>query len=362
MQRHWQRKPLLVRGAVPGMKPPLGRTALFDLAARDDVECRLVSHTPGGWQLRRGPLGRRSLPPLARPGWTLLVQGVDLHHDGVHALLQRFSFVPGARLDDLMISYASDGGGVGPHVDSYDVFLLQAEGRRRWRIGRQRDTTFLPDVPLKILARFEPEEEHLLEAGDMLYLPPGWAHDGVAEGPCQTYSIGFRAPGRGEIVRELLGRVAEEADELVGDALYGDRGQSATDAPGAVPEGLRAFAHAAVRDALAQGEVLDRALGEMLTEPKPSVWFEPGPGVSLEWAVVLDRRTRMLHDAKHIFVNGDSWRAAGRDALLMRRLADRRFLAAHEVARASPAARTLLRTWGEAGWLHERKAPDGPID
>src|SRR6185369_3583435 len=127
--------------------------------------------------LRRGPLARRALPPLAQPGWTLLVQGVDLHDAGAHALLNQFRFVPDARLDDLMISYASDTGGVGPHFDSYDVFLLQAQGRRRWRIGRQRDLTLRVDVPLKILARFEPEAEHVLEPGDLLYLPPRYAHD-----------------------------------------------------------------------------------------------------------------------------------------------------------------------------------------
>src|SRR5687767_9412173 len=205
MKRHWQRKPLLVRGAVPGLPPVADRNALFALAGRDDVESRLVEkHDDGRWSLRRGPFARRALPPLARPRWTLLVQGVDLHLDAAHELLQRFRFVPEARLDDLMVSYASDAGGVGPHFDSYDVFLLQAQGRRRWRIGAQKDLTLRDDVPLKILRHFEPEFDYVLEPGDMLYLPPGYAHDGVAQGECQTYSIGFRAPARGELAQELL--------------------------------------------------------------------------------------------------------------------------------------------------------------
>ena len=362
MKRHWQRKPLLVRGAVPGMQPLVERAALFALAEREEVESRLITQAAGGWALRRGPLPRRVLPPLSRPGWTLLVQGMDLHHDGLHALMQRFRFVPDARLDDLMISYASDQGGVGPHFDSYDVFLLQAQGRRRWRIGRAQDLSLQEGVPLKILANFRPEEEHLLEAGDMLYLPPGWAHDGVAQGPCQTYSIGFRAAGRAELVRELLGRLAEEAEELVDESLYVDRGQAATESPGAIPTALQAYTGDAVALALREPHVLNRALGEMLSEPKPRVWFEGGATGAPQRGLVLDRRTRMMHDALHIFVNGESWRAAGRDAALMRKLADQRCLDAADLRRASKAAIALLQSWHEAGWLHETGTDHERID
>jgi 50S ribosomal protein L16 3-hydroxylase len=182
MSRHWQKKPLVVRGAIPGFSPLLERPALFTLAGQDEVESRLVEQQGDRWKFRRGPFARKVIPPLSRAGWTLLVQGLDLHDDAAHGLLQRFSFLPQARLDDLMVSYATDGGGVGPHFDSYDVFLLQAQGRRRWRIGRQKDLELRDDVPLKILANFEPEEEHVLEPGDMLYLPPRYAHDGVAVG------------------------------------------------------------------------------------------------------------------------------------------------------------------------------------
>ncbi len=135
MRRHWQRKPLLVRAAWPQATPPLTRAQLFALAADPDVESRLVCRLGAGWSVRHGPLPRRSLPPLRQAGWTLLVQGVDLFVDAAHQMLRPFRFVPDARLDDLMVSYASDGGGVGPHVDAYDVFLLQLQGRRRWRIG-----------------------------------------------------------------------------------------------------------------------------------------------------------------------------------------------------------------------------------
>ena len=354
MRRHWHKKPLLVRNAIDRFSPPLTRAQLFALAARDDVESRLVVQGAGphGWQMRRGPFGRRALPALNRPGWTLLVQGVDLHDDSVHALMQQFRFVPDARLDDLMISHATDGGGVGPHFDSYDVFLLQAHGSRRWRIGRQKDLSLQDDVPLKILARFEPEQEFVLEPGDMLYLPPRWAHDGIAEGECQTYSIGFRSPARGELARELLQRLADDAGDAAGDALYRDPGQHAVASPGAIPDALRDFARDAMQAALKDPQALACALGEYLTEPKSNVWFDAGGAPRRLRAVALDRRTRMMHDARHIFINGESYRAGGRDAVLMRALADTRQLDARQLAGASDDALALLRSWCESGWVH----------
>jgi len=353
MTRHWQKKPLLVRAALPGFQPLLGRSELFALASNDEVESRLVAQ-PGkkGWEFRKGPFARRALPALSRPGWTLLVQGVDLHDPRAHELLRQFRFVPEARLDDLMISYATDGGGVGPHFDSYDVFLLQAQGRRRWRIGRQKDLTLRDDLPLKVLANFEPEEEYLLEPGDMLYLPPRYAHDGVAEGECQTYSIGFRSPGRGELARELLQRLSEDAADTAGEALYRDPAQEAVETPGAVPPQLQHFARDAMQAALKDPLALDRVLGEYLTEPKASVWFEGGQACAALREIALDRRSRMMYDARHVFINGESYRASGRDAVLMRTLADRRRLGSAELARASAAAQGLLQSWCEAGWAH----------
>ncbi|MDB5871960.1 MAG: hypothetical protein JWQ07_1402 [Ramlibacter sp.] len=356
MKKHWQKKPLLVRGALPGFAPLLARSELFELAARDDVESRLVAQDGSDWRFRRGPFARRSLPPVSRPGWTLLVQGVDLHEPAAHELLARFRFVPQARLDDLMISYATDGGGVGPHFDSYDVFLLQAQGKRRWRIGRQKDLSLREGAPLKILDRFEPEEEYLLEPGDMLYLPPRYAHDGVAQGECQTYSIGFRAPRRGELAQELLQRLADDAAELAGDKVYADRGEDATATPGAIPQQLQRFARDALQAALKDPRALERALGEYLTEPKASVWFESGATRGALRAVVLDRRTSMMYNTDHVFINGESVRASGRDAALMRLLADRRSLGPGDLARASAAALSLLQSWREAGWLHAERA------
>ncbi len=358
MRRHWEKKPLLVRQAWPGVRPPIDRAGLFALAASDDVESRLVVHDGPAWRLRSGPLPRRALPAVSRPGWTLLVQGLDLHLDAARALLEPFRFVPEARLDDLMMSWASDGGGVGPHVDAYDVFLLQVHGRRRWRVGRVGDRRWIEGLPLRILQRFEPQFDWVLEPGDMLYLPPLWGHDGIAVDECMTCSVGFRSPNRNELAGELLQRLADVAAEAATDApLYRDPRQPATDRPGQVPEALQAFARAALQRLLADPRALQGALGEALTEPKPRVWFDAVDRPLADGGVRLDRRTRMLYDARHVFVNGEAYRVAGRDATLLRQLADHRRLGAAARRRLGPDARRAVVEWLSAGWLQPVEEP-----
>jgi len=365
MRRHWQKRPLLVRGAVTGdALAAIARADLFELAARDEVQSRLIERRDGRWRLRHGPFARRALPPLSRPHWTLLVQGVDLQLDAAHRLLSAFRFVPDARLDDLMVSYASDGGGVGPHVDSYDVFLLQLHGRRRWRVGPCSSPAFLPGLPLKILERFEPQDDWLLDAGDMLYLPPGWAHDGVADGECLTASIGFRSASRAEIVHQMLQRWLDADDLGEGiERLYRDPSQAAAANPARIPQRLQGYAAQAVARALADRSQLDCSLGEWLSEPAPGVVFDDVHEVprstngASAWR--LDRRTRMLYDDRHVFINGESFRASGRDAALMRRFADARRLDAVEHRALGVDACALLEDWAEAGWIHRVTAGAG---
>ena len=416
MRKYWQKKPLLIRAAIPGFKPLLSREELFAMAEQEDVESRLIVETvtkpasksasksaskPAAksskkaadqWAMTSGPIYPDALPALKTPNWTLLVQGVDLHNQAAYELKNQFRFAPDARLDDLMISFATDGGGVGPHFDSYDVFLLQAEGTRRWKIGKQKDLMLQKDVPLKILANFAPEQEFVLEAGDMLYLPPMYAHEGVAVGECMTYSIGFRAPAEMELARELLQRFAddtleeeeevedekgEEDDEsddrniaLAGEysasnaikniakKLYKDPKQEAVEAPAQIPAALFDFAKVAVEKAMSDPDALARNLGEYLTEPKANVWFdEPEPDseediiLTRQNRVDLHPRSQMLFDARHIFLNGESWRAAGKDAVLMQRLANQRFLESKDLTKASDGAMALLQEWADAGWL-----------
>jgi len=366
MKRYWQKKPLLIRQAVPGGKSPIDRAALFELASQDDVESRLIVQSqaeppegskrrkkaaPGGWSMSQGPFARRALPTLSQDQWTLLVQGLDLHVPAAHELLNQFRFVPDARLDDVMISYATHGGGVGPHYDSYDVFLLQVHGTRRWRIGRLKDDTLVPGMPLKILQNFNCEQEWVLEPGDMLYLPPRWAHDGIAQGECMTCSIGFRVPEANGLAAELLIRVAEGLDSDKRQ-LYRDPDQDATSQPGRMPPQLQAFAADAVAKILRDPQQLQAALGEVMTEPKPRVWFEQGEPLPDGSGATLDAATRMMYDDKRVYVNGESWRAAGADMRLLQRLADRRTLTAAEVVNASDDVRNLLDQFCEDGWLH----------
>lgn len=380
MRRHWQKKPLVVRQAFPDIQPPVTRAELFRLAAQEGVESRLVQRDGKGprarWSLQQGPLPRRVLPPIAQPGWTVLLQGLNLHVPAADALLACFRFIPQARLDDLMVSWASEGGGVGPHFDSYDVFLVQVAGRRRWRIGRMDDARLRGNVPVKLIANFRHEEEHVLEAGDMLYLPPGWAHDGDAvDGECMTCSVGFRSASRGELVRESLLRLADAVGDALQDAvataaspllpadplcaLYGDASQAATPHPGRIPAALATFAARGVQQAVREPGALARALGEYLSEPKQQVFFEPCPSAQLQQrqrqaeqtGVCLDARSCMLYDDEHLYLNGESWRIGGEDAALLRQLADQRVLSSTLLRNASKGLRAQLRVWLEDGWL-----------
>ncbi|MBP8270530.1 MAG: cupin domain-containing protein [Sphaerotilus sp.] len=361
MRQHWQRTPLLVRQALPGVQPPLTRADLFKLAESEAVESRLVTRRGRGadeiWHLERGPLARRRLPALKQPDWTVLVQGLDLHLPNAQALLAQFRFIPQARLDDLMISWAAEGGGVGPHFDSYDVFLIQVQGQRRWRIGRMADARIRPDLPVKIIENFQPEQEWVLSPGDMLYLPPGWAHDGDAVGgECMTCSVGFRSPLRSELARETLLRLADavedEGDEGVRPVVYVDPDQPATTEPGRIPGALVRFAADGLRRVLEEHGALERALGEYLSEPKPTVEFAFGDPLPQGCGVVLDARSCMLYDDEHVFMNGDSWHAAGEDAQLLRRLADARRLEPGAMTSASSAVLRLLEQWCDDGWVH----------
>ena len=360
MRDHWQRKPLLVRRAAAENAPRISRKRMFEMAARDDVESRLVVNDAGKWSVRNGPIPRRALPAIGTPGWTLLVQGVDLHDDAAHRLLCRFRFIADARLDDLMLSFASDGGGVGPHVDSYDVFLLQVEGRRRWRVGRSASPRVRDDVPLKMLADFRPRHDWLLEPGDLLYLPPGWGHDGVAEGSCITASIGFRAPHATQLGAEVLRRMIEAVQDVGADAgavagdgqgsVYADAGAPATRSPSRIPAALQAFSDAAIDRIAADPQARRRALGEVLSEPKATTWFERSEPQPIDRGVVLDRRTRMLYDDINIYINGECHAAPARQRSPLRKLADRRCLTAVEVAALPAALRDLLLDWQHAGW------------
>jgi 50S ribosomal protein L16 3-hydroxylase len=266
LRRHWQKRPLCVRQALPGFRDPVTPAALARLAAREDVDARLVVEKGGGkpWEVSPGPLDPARRRGLPGSHWTLLVDGVDRHLPAVAALGDRFDFIPRWRADDVMVSLAAPRGTVGPHVDAYDVFLVQGRGRRRWQVATRFDPGLRPGLDLRILRRFRAEQEWVLEPGDLLYVPPGVAHYGVALEECLTYSVGFRAPSQREVVAAALQRVVHAAEA---ERLYADPDLDAERATGRISTTALRRMRGLLDGALARldDERFARAMGEMLT-------------------------------------------------------------------------------------------------
>ncbi len=216
LSRYWQKQPLLIRNAIPAIKSPLSAEQLAGLACKETVESRLIIKTQDAWLLRHGPFNCDDFTSLPNTNWTLLVQAVDHYIPEAAELLEQFNFIPRWRIDDLMMSYASDGGGVGPHYDHYDVFLVQTQGQRQWEVGGHYDdnSALRSDMPLKILRDFQAEQSWLLNPGDILYMPPGVGHNGVARGSdCITCSVGFRAASHNELLREYTDYISDKLSE-----------------------------------------------------------------------------------------------------------------------------------------------------
>lgn len=269
LRTHWQKRPLLIRNPWREWRNPLAPDELAGLACEAEVESRLITRTaPDGWELEHGPLSPARFEQLGKTPWTLLVQAVDHHVPEVAALLAPFRFIPNWRVDDVMVSYAVDGGGVGPHFDTYDVFLVQGLGRRRWRIGPECDdaTPLLPHDGLRLLAAFDPVDDWVLEPGDMLYVPPGFAHEGTALGDdCMTYSIGFRAPSRAELVSAWTDHVLDTLGE---DDRYADTDLGSQSNPGEIAPPAIARLQQMVAETLTDTARFARWFGEYATAPK----------------------------------------------------------------------------------------------
>lgn len=355
LRDYWHKKPLLIKGAIPGFKPLLKLDKLLEAAAKNHVEARLVTQVDGQWEMQHGPL--LEVPPRTQREWTLLVQGVNLLDERADALLREFRFIPDARLDDLMVSYATDGGGVGPHFDSYDVFLLQAQGKRRWKISAQQDLSLVEGLPLKILSNFVAEEEFVLEPGDMLYLPPQYAHDGVAEGECMTYSIGFRSPSYQELGEAFLQFMADSID-LPG--RYADPGLQPAKNPAEIPREMLANITEELNKVRFDEEDVTIFFGEYMSEPKHNVFFTPPAkplpvGRFMEAAakrgLTLSPKSLMLYRGKHVFINGESFAVGRHDKVVLDVLANERRLDGAQLAAASDDVLDALYTWYADGWI-----------
>lgn len=353
LRRHWQKKPLLARASLPRFAPLLSPRDLQDMAGSADTESRLIVQKGGRWQVSHGPFTRRDFAKLPARNWTLLVQGVNHVLPQARDLLAQFAFIPYARLDDLMVSYAPPGGGVGPHFDSYDVFLLQGEGRRRWRISNQRDLALVPDAPLKILSRFHASREWALSAGDMLYLPPRCAHDGVALDECITYSIGFRAPS----AQDLCGRFLEFLqDRLDAPQLYADPQLRPTRHPARIDKQMTQGLLRLLDNVRWNRDDLLHFIGEDLSAPKAHVVYAP-PRRALTLAAFaktagkqdlhLAPQSILLYDHAAFYINGERWTVPARARSRLRRFADHRML---PPAAAPAAGMDALYAWYRAGY------------
>ena len=341
LRDHWQRKPLLIRNPWTAWQNPLDPDELAGLACEDHVESRLIKQARDAWKVEPGPIPEKRFGKLGKAPWTLLVQAVDHHVPDVAALIAPFRFIPNWRIDDVMVSYASDGGGVGPHFDQYDVFLVQGLGTRRWQVGAlcDNDTELLPHDDLRLLANFEATDEWLLEPGDMLYVPPRFAHNGVAVGDdCMTYSVGFRAPSRSELIAHYVDDVLSDLSD---DDRYADAGLAAQPNPGEITGAALAQLHAMVMEKLADPTAFARWFGSYNSTPKyPDIDWAPEEAVTVEEFRARLAAGEALHrnpasrfsfvrqgDGVLLFVDGECFECAGEAAVFAEMLcAGKRFV------------------------------------
>jgi 50S ribosomal protein L16 3-hydroxylase len=279
LKEYWQKKPLLVRGALPDFESPLEPGELAGLACEEDVESRLILEDGGEkpWELRIGPFEEEDFLNLPPTRWTVLVQEVDRLIPDVADLLDAFAFVPKWRIDDVMVSYAPEHGHVGAHIDNYDVFLLQGRGRRRWEWGETpiHDEEIVPDLDVRMLAEFEADREAILEPGDMLYLPPRFAHHGVSmDDQCMTYSVGFRAPSHEDLIAAFMQDMLEHVDP---DARYGDPDLEVPEHPGEISEQALQKIRALFRQFTEDDDTIARWFGAYVTEPRRDRFAMPRP-------------------------------------------------------------------------------------
>lgn len=355
LREYWQKKPLLWRRAFPGFTGVVSRHALFRLASREDAEARFVRHGRSGWRLCRGPFTVEYFTKAPKRNWTLLLQDLNHFLPQASTLLQQFDFIPHARVDDVMVSYATVGGSVGPHFDSYDVFLLQGWGQRRWQISNQKDRDLVADAPLKILKHFRPEQEWLLDPGDMLYLPPGYAHHGVAMTECMTYSIGFRAPSAQDLASAFLSHLE---DNLALDGGYADPHLRISKHPGEIPLDMVDQATATMDRIRWDKKDVAHFIGAYLSEPKPHVFFTP-PARPLSQAkfiagaakngLKLALKSRFLYRNGEFYLNGEAFKAPKAARYSLHALADRRCVQGLKILDAKTAAQ--LYAWYLAGFV-----------
>jgi 50S ribosomal protein L16 3-hydroxylase len=355
LRDYWQKRPLLIRGAIPEFRGLLSPKQAIALACTEDVQARLVTQVDYQFELQQSPFKPKNFKGQDKTKWTVLIQGLNHHLPAAAELLKQFDFIPHARLDDLMVSYAPKGGGVGPHFDPYDVFLLQGLGHRRWQISTQSDRTLIEGAPLRILKDFKIEQEWVLEPGDMLYLPPQCAHNGIAEDDCMTYSIGFRTPAYQELAEQFLVYLQ---DRILIEGNYADPDLKTQVHPSEISPEMLNQVEQAIHQIRWDKEDIANFMGCYLSEPKPHIFFDaPEPELSLKkfeksilsCGLMLNLKTQMLCHDQSIFMNGESTQTTADDYPLLRELADKRELPA--LTNCSSGLIERLYQWYLDGYL-----------
>ena len=370
LKEYWQKKPLLIKKAIAGFSGLLSPEELAGLACEDDVQSRIIQQKDGQWMLKNGPFTDKDFSQLPSKDWTLLVQSVNHYLPEAARLLQQFDFIPHARLDDLMISYAPPGGGVGPHLDSYDVFLLQGQGKRLWRINEafDADHSLIEGAPLGILKNFVTSQEWLLEAGDMLYLPPQIAHWGIAvsaknnanmEENCMTYSIGFRAPKNQELVAEFLGflqdKLAQQKISIPG--IYQDMDLILQEHPAEIGHDMIKEVSTNLKKIQWSDVDIAEFLGTYLSEPKADVFFNTNKKIAMRvfsenlsnHGIALALKSQMLFFNDIFYMNGEQATFTGVSASILKELADKRAISSKTIA--DKHLLKQLYDWYIAGYL-----------
>jgi 50S ribosomal protein L16 3-hydroxylase len=278
LRDYWQKQPLLIRNGFPHFVDPISPEELAGLACEDEVEARLVFTRKNTWKLDTGPFTEKDFTTLPSRNWTLLVQAVDQWVPEVKALLESVNFIPGWRVDDVMISYATPNGGVGPHFDYYDVFLVQGQGNRVWKTGQRCTSEDISRTSsgLKLLAEFHTEQEWLLEPGDVLYVPPGIAHWGISRNNSLCYSLGFRAPSVSEMVLDYSDTCS---DQLSPDQRYTDPALKPATRAGEMDAVSLRQMQQLLRHALNDTETMNLWFGRHMTQPKNPDSFQPADSI-----------------------------------------------------------------------------------
>lgn len=361
LRDYWQKKPLLIRQAFPGFNGLLNPAELIQLACAEDVQARIVTQSRGKFGLQHSPLEPEDFGHFGSRKWTVLVQGVNHILSEASELLGKFNFIPHARLDDLMVSYAPKGGGVGPHFDAYDVFLLQGHGHRRWQISTQADRTLIEGAPLRILKDFRVEQEWVLAPGDMLYLPPQCAHNGIAEDDCMTYSIGFRTPAYQELAEQFLVYLQ---DRIEIDGTYADPDLKLQTHPSEISNAMLRQVAGAIAQVRWDREDVANFLGCYLSEPKPHIYFD-APEHPLDrrqfgqrlkrQGITLALKSLMLSHADTIYLNGESFVPPAAEYPMLQQLADTRQLP--PLTEFSPAILDWLYENYLSGYLSQIQPP-----